>query len=173
MADSPRPSSPRHRSASPRSRSRKGMRTAPKTSIEDVGRLRAMMRVRKTRPPGLSDEMYCSLAEDEAVKRCDVVEAELQELEVAIWAWRALLDGRLFCFQSRMKRLELQLPSTRRRVKENEELRESVLNHRQRAMASVILHALADPSTHRRQQLEEIFRGAGSLRVERSERYVT
>ena len=107
-----------------------------------------------------------ALSVKEASVRCDLMSDELQEIEIAVWAWKALVQGRIFTFTSRMKRMALRIPAARRLNKTDDDDRvRTVLNLRQRAMASVVLNALIEPSTHRKQQLNEIARGCGALRI--------
>eukprot|EP01059_Diplonema_ambulator_P030228 TRINITY_DN5085_c2_g1_i1.p1 TRINITY_DN5085_c2_g1~~TRINITY_DN5085_c2_g1_i1.p1 ORF type:complete len:195 (+),score=29.51 TRINITY_DN5085_c2_g1_i1:61-645(+) len=105
------------------------------------------------------------LAVEEAGIRCEIQAEEGSEIEVALWAWKALRENRMFCFHSRMRCLQLSLPSGNLTHGANAAARASVLDHRQRAMASVVLNALTDPSIHHRHQLEEVFKGAGSLQI--------
>eukprot|EP01064_Diplonema_japonicum_P010231 TRINITY_DN17552_c0_g1_i1.p1 TRINITY_DN17552_c0_g1~~TRINITY_DN17552_c0_g1_i1.p1 ORF type:complete len:190 (+),score=39.82 TRINITY_DN17552_c0_g1_i1:54-572(+) len=105
------------------------------------------------------------IAVEEGGARCDILSDESREIEVAQWAWKALKQERIFCFNSRMRCLALSLPSGHLALHNESDGRASVLDHRQRAMASVVLHALTEASTHRRHQLEEVNHGAGSLRI--------
>ena len=117
----------------------------------------------------VSETVTGPLLVQEAGERCDILTDESRQNDVARWAWKALQEERIFSFNSRMRRLELELPAALEHKRDTEveksEARMPVLDHRQRAMASVVLHALTDPSTNRRHQLEDILSGIGAIRI--------
>eukprot|EP01060_Flectonema_neradi_P033941 TRINITY_DN5819_c0_g2_i1.p1 TRINITY_DN5819_c0_g2~~TRINITY_DN5819_c0_g2_i1.p1 ORF type:complete len:181 (+),score=32.52 TRINITY_DN5819_c0_g2_i1:42-545(+) len=151
-------------SLSPRSSlSRSSMRRKESTLV-------SMQAVKKILEKGEAPDMVAGpLMVQEAGERCDILTDECRQHDVARWAYIALQEGRIFSFNSRMRRLELELPAAlehkRDQDAEKSEARMSVLDHRQRAMASVVLHALTDPSTNRRHQLEDIYSGTGAIRI--------
>eukprot|EP01062_Namystynia_karyoxenos_P011667 TRINITY_DN14190_c0_g1_i1.p1 TRINITY_DN14190_c0_g1~~TRINITY_DN14190_c0_g1_i1.p1 ORF type:complete len:247 (+),score=56.25 TRINITY_DN14190_c0_g1_i1:89-742(+) len=103
----------------------------------------------------------------EEAARGAILQEQAEEAEVAKWAYLALKANRIWTFNSRITKLELGLVGKgapgRGSPHEPQEVRNTVLDSRQRYMASVVLDRLTEPSVHRRQQLEEMFRGAGAL----------